>query len=597
MIQEAPQAAGAAEAAGATGPVGFTGARWRLRPADPAAVRALCQRHGVSEAVATVAAGRGLDLSPDWLQPGASALHDPYAMANMGAAVARLRLAAQRGERVRLITDYDVDGTTSSLILRAALGLALPSLTVEPYIPDRFTEGYGFSVAAAQAAARDGAGLIVTADVGVRDHAAVRAARDAGVDVLIADHHLPDGADVPDGATVLCPPQRGCAYPNRFLAACGVATKLATALLEDDPRRDRMIGSLLKLAAIGTVADLVPVTSTENRAILRLGLEGLNAGGHAPGLAALLEVAGLSPGSIGEEDLGFRVGPRINAAGRVAHAGLVLDLLTARDPARARQLAQELDGLNQERRAVQARLAAAAEVELVPPIAPFVVVAGAEVDGWHRGVVGIVASKLRERLHRPVAVVSIDSDLAVGSVRSVPGVHAVRALDHAADLLVRYGGHPAAAGFTVPTAQLDALRARLVDYVERHAAADALLAVHEADAAVPAAALSWALHEGLRALGPFGQGHTEPLLLVRGARLRDVRALGADGRHVKARIDGTPDGAEAVWWGRGDLRGALDTSGPVDLLGRLAENSWKGRRTLQLVLTDARPAAAETGPV
>lgn len=309
----------------------FTGARWELAAAAPDAVRAL-EGRGLSAIAARCVAVRWGDVDPTSLfEPSWSHLHDPYTMLGMEAAIDRLRHAISKGERVRIVTDYDVDGTTSSLELQAALRIVAPHLVVDYHIPNRLTEGYGFSVDAATAAADDGVGLVVTADIGVRDHAAIDAARARGVDVLVCDHHLPAGADVPTNAIVLCPPQKGDTYPNPFLAACGVSLKLADALLRDHPRREDVLRSMLKLAAIGTVADMVPLLSLENRAIVHLGLRELNGGRHHPGLAALLSVCNLK-GELTERDLGFRVGPRINAAGRVSDAKLVVELLSCRDP-------------------------------------------------------------------------------------------------------------------------------------------------------------------------------------------------------------------------------------------------------------------------
>lgn len=564
-------------------PRSWSGARWVEAPlAGPA-----LPRTDLLPAVARCLAVRGFD-DPAWLSPSVDHLHDPLTMHRMDEAVHRLRRAVARQERLRVITDYDVDGTTSSLVLQAALQTVAPGLALDYHIPDRFTEGYGFSVTAAQKAAADGIGLVVTADIGVRDHAAVAAARAAGVDVLVCDHHLPPGADVPSEAIVLCPPQAADTYANRHLAACGVSYKLAEALLADHPRRDTVLASLRKLVAIGTVADLVPLATRENRALVALGVRELNEGRHAPGLAALLDVAGARPGDIDTATLGYQIGPRINAAGRLARATHVIELLSTRDPVEAAQLARELDALNRERRDLQDHL-----VDKVLRLTrdtddPFVVVAGAEGDGWHRGIVGIVASRAKDELNRPVAVVSIHGELAVGSIRSVPSVHAVKALDTAADLLVRYGGHPAAAGFTVRTADLDRLRERLGAFAAaaghdadaRELLYDATLPPHEVDAR---------LHAQLQQLAPFGMGNPEPRLVVRDARLVDITRVGAKQQHLKARLSGSQGPVEVVAWSQGALAGRVG-EGPVDLLGSIGENRWKGRRTLQLVVHDARPA-------
>lgn len=524
----------------------------------------------------------------DWLTPHREHLLDPHGMLGMDGAVERLRRAAAEGQRVRIITDYDVDGTTSSLILQATLR-RIGVKDVSYHIPDRFDEGYGFSVRSAQTAADDGVHLIVTADIGVRDHAAVARARERGVDVLICDHHLPAGANVPADALVLCPPQAGDDYANPHLAACGVALKLAQALLAGTDKADRFVGSLLKLAAIGTVADLVPLSTLENRAIVALGLRALNDERHTAGLAALMHVAGLEPGRVTERDLGFRIGPRINAAGRVANARLVVRLLTSRDPVEARAFARQLDQLNSHRKQLQTRLTRQVLDQLPDSPDPFVVIAGPEDDGWHRGVVGIVASRVKDETHRPVAVVSIQGDKAVGSVRSVPAVHAVRALESAADLLVKFGGHPAAAGFTVPTDKLDELRERLCAYVDGAVEVEELVPVRRVDAEVDAELLSDTLHRELRSLGPFGMGNPEPRLVVRGITPRRVQTR-ADGRMLALELAG-PDGhsVDAIWWGRGELEDELRGK-PLDLLGSLSTWRWRGQDRLQMSLKDARLA-------
>ena len=567
-------------------------ARWTLASASEDLVEAH-RAAGWLPPVACLLAARGLDRDA-WTAPASlSDLHDPYAMAGMVDAVARLRRAADLGERVRILTDYDVDGTTSSLILQAVLRRVAPSVTLDYHIPDRFTEGYGFSVEAAEKAARDGVSLLITADIGVRDHAAVAAARAAGLDVLICDHHLPDGADVPKDAIVLCPPQDGCAYPNRALAACGVSLKLAQALLADDPMRDRWLASLLKLAAIGTVADLVSVATRENRAIVSLGLDALNRGPNHAGLAALLTLSGAELGAIDEVTIGYRIAPRINAAGRIAQATRVVDLLTASDPKVASSLAAELESLNGERREVQRQLVEAALAE--PQIAddPFVVVAGPEERGWHRGVIGIVAARLKDELHRPVAVVSIQGDVAVGSVRSVPGVHAVEALACASERMFRFGGHPAAAGFSLPAAELPWLRERLRQWMDAHTTPSALVAVRTVDATVRVEDLDERLIGQLARLRPWGTGHPEPiwrLVLPGGVR---ARRFGVDGAHLGLMLPtGRSSTIDLVWW-RGAAHFDEVTSGPVELLGKFDARTVRGRRVLQFEVIDGRRGAGE----
>lgn len=561
----------------------ISGATWMLAETSAGRVEAL-RSGGLSQVAARCAASRWPDGSIDaLLNPKLDHLHDPGLMLNMAAALERLQKADRDGEHIRIITDYDVDGTTSSLILQAALTLMGGGARIDYHIPNRFKEGYGFSTLAAQKAIEDGVNLIVTADIGVRDHASVTVAKSGGVDVLICDHHLPPGADVPQDAIVLCPPQRDCTYPNASLAACGVSLKLAQGLLEGHAKRDAIVRSLLKLAAIGTVADLVPLTSLENRAIVALGMEQLNHGPHHPGLQALLDASGLKVGEIRVSDLGFRIGPRINAAGRLADAKLVVELMNCRDPGRAKEMAKEIDQLNSERKEIQRRLVDAAIAEAGDDPPEFVVVAGKEEDGWHRGVVGIVASRIKDELYRPAAVVSIQGEQAVGSIRSVNGVHAVRALDSAEDILVRYGGHPMAAGFTVPTDKLDELRDRLSAYVREHGSDDALVRRHRYDADVDPRDLNDQLEHDLAALGPFGMGNPRPRLAVRGVDTHWVD-IKANGRLLKFRIKGTR--VDCIWWDGAAHKERIE-QGNIDLLGKLEIDTWNGRHRLQMVITDA----------
>lgn len=573
----------------------LTGAHWALTEVGDARIDALCGATGLSRPAAIVLAlrwdGEGAKDASRWLAPSVSMLHDPFSMLHMEAAVDRLKSAISRREKIRVVTDYDVDGTTSSLVLQAALRSLDPDVDVSYHIPNRFDEGYGFSVRAATEAVKDKIGLIVTADIGVRDHSAVTAAREGGVDVLICDHHLPSGAKVPENATVLCPPQDGDSYPNRALAACGVSLKLAQALLVHHPKRDAIIRSMLKLSAIGTVADMVSLGTIENRAIVALGLSELNVGKHSPGLRELLRVSGLNQGDIDETSLGFRVGPRINAAGRVADAALVIELLGTRSEEEAARLADHLDQLNSERRALQQRVVAEALQMISSPPPPFVLLAGVEERGWHRGVVGIVASRIKDHVNRPTAIVSIQGEYAVGSVRTISAVHAVKALESVADLLVKFGGHPAAAGFTVKTSDLHALSARLSAYVDQTTSSSEFVPLRRADVIVSSEQLTDRLRYELEKLGPFGLGNPAPSLIVPDIRPQGVMVRGSAARMLKFQIPrGGSTPIDAVWWDGAEH--ALNLSqGPVDLLGTLEENVWQGERKLQMNLKDARPAA------
>jgi single-stranded-DNA-specific exonuclease len=567
----------------------LTGQRWRMPAVDPDRVHAVAHAHRLPILAARCLLRRAPESrAAAWLAPGLEHLHDPGAMRGMDVATARLRAAVAAGHRVRIVTDYDVDGTTSSLILQTCLRLLGAGATVDYHIPDRFDEGYGFSKRAAARAVADGVQLVVTADIGVRDGEAVSIAAAGGVDVIVCDHHLPDGHAVPaDAHAVLCPPQQGCDYPNRALAACGVSLKLAQALLADHPRRDALLRSMLKIAAIGTVADVVDLATPENRAIVALGLAELRRGPHSPGLQALLDVAGLPQGPRDASDIAFRLGPRINAAGRLETADLVVRLLDTRDPDEARALAAQLDQLNAERQQIQATLQRRCLEALPDPVPPFVVLWGEEAEGWHRGVVGIAAAKVRDRLHRPAAIAAVSGPDARGSVRSIPGVHAVAALDSARDLLLAHGGHPVAAGFSIRAADLPALAERLAAYVAANAGPDALVPELELDGDCPPAAVDPALIAALGRLGPFGKGNPEPLLRVEG-RVEAVAPLGD--RHLRLRVDGL----DAVWWGGAEHRAAL--GGRMALAARAELNTWRGQTSPRLSVVDAGPPTLGRGP-
>ncbi|MEL6343664.1 MAG: single-stranded-DNA-specific exonuclease RecJ [Myxococcota bacterium] len=556
----------------------LTGRKWNLHPQHvsvsdslhPLVARCLSRRIGEKS------------LS-DWMRPSLDHLHDPYAMLGMVDAVARIRDAIRNQQRIRIVTDYDVDGTTSSLILQQTLIRIGGKGLIDYHIPDRFAEGYGFSVDAARKAAADGVALIITADIGVKDHPAVDFAHEAGVDVIVCDHHLPAGESVPENAyAVLCPPQDACTYPNKSLAACGVSLKLAQALLRDHPKYEALLRSMLKVAAIGTVADVVDLSGLENRAIVSLGIEQLRTGRHAPGLQALLDVCGLSNAWISARDLGYKVSPRINAAGRLTGANAVVELFSARSPERAYELARALDDLNDQRKQIQSGLVDACIEQLGTETPDFAVLAGDESEGWHRGVVGIVAARIRDRIHRPTAVIAIMDELARGSVRSITEIHAVRALESASDLLAGFGGHPAAAGFTVPVENIPALRERLCTYVREQARGDLPAPTLELDADCQPRDLNWDTVRALQKLGPHGKGNPTPLLWVRNVRPSALRTLSGD-KHVKFRVGAL----DAIWWNGGKYIDQLNR--PLDLAAEIEINRWKGRTTLQLNIEDVAP--------
>ncbi len=530
---------------------------------------------------------RGIKDKQSFLTPDRDALIDPYKMKGLGLAVDRIHKAIKDRESIRVVTDYDVDGTTSSLILQATLNL-MGGQGVSYHIPDRMTEGYGFSVHAAEKAAKDGCHLIVTADIGVKDTAAVTRARELGVDVVILDHHLPPGDDVPqDANVVLCPPQVSCSYPNQALAACGVSFKLAQAMIAKHPHRDSLQRSLLKLAAIGTVADVVSLMTEENRAIVHLGLEALNQDNHGPGLSALLKVSGVIKGQIDSTSIGFRIGPRINAAGRLESATRIIDLLTNPSTEDADRLAAELDNINTERRGVQEAMLEYAYSTVSEPPPPFILVAQKEGPKWHRGVAGIVAARLRDKYNRPSAVVAITPQGATGSARSIPQVHAVKALDFASSALNRYGGHPAAAGFSLDPDKIPILERLLGIAVEKQLAGDSPAIEHPVDIRMPLKDISSDTYYDILPLEPHGKGNPKPLFWITDCEVSNTRIL--KGKHLKGTLNvpGYKRGLDFIWWGAAPYKKEVSGSN-VEVLGTLGMNVWRGAEKLQIVVEDMK---------
>ncbi len=424
------------------------------------------------------------------------------------------------------------------------------------HVPHRFTEGYGIQQAALQKAVAEGYKLAISVDCGIRAHEPLYWARDNGLDVIITDHHLPDeGEGVPPAYAVLNPNQLGCTYPDKNLAGVGVAFKLVEALFREHGRESQ-IKAFLKIVAIGTVADVAKLTG-ENRTIVALGLQDLPQATN-PGLRALMEVAGCD-GAMTAYDIGFRLGPRINAAGRMDAARAVVELFSTRDPEEARRLAKHLDTRNQERKEVQRQIVelAIAELESGAVDAANSYVAVIAGEGWHRGVIGIAASKISERINRPCVVLSIDGDVAHGSGRSIEPYHLLNGLTSCADLFDKFGGHSHAAGITIKPERIAELRRRLNEHAAACLTAEDLQPCVHIDAELPTGEVSFELIRELQALEPYGAGNPRPVFLARNlCILSEPRLIGQ--RHLKMSVAG-PKGRplETIWWngGRANCRG------------------------------------------
>lgn len=511
-------------------------------------------------------------------------------MLGMSAAVDRINQAIARNERILIYGDYDVDGTTSVVLLTKVLGLL--GAQHEYYVPHRLREGYGMREDIVDSAADRGVRLIISVDTGIREHDAVARARELGVDVIITDHHLPDDS-VPDAFAVVDPNQPGCPYPDKNLCGVGLAFKLAHALLRDrdwpENKRERLLRSLLKIVALGTIADLVPL-SGENRVIAALGLGELRQPVN-PGLQALLSVAGVRPGhAVDASAIAFRVGPRINAAGRMDAAAEVVELFTTQESGRADAIAQKLDGLNAERQATEARIYREICEQLQdirpPSEQPFLVLAG---EDWHAGVVGIVASRVVEKFRRPVLVLCKDTSAgtATGSARSIPAYHLLEGLESAAPLFERFGGHRQAAGCTLPIDRIDELRDKLNTHAAAHLKPADFQPILKIDAELGFSAIQDTTMDELSRLAPHGIGNPAPVFATRRATLVQPPRILKE-KHLKLRLqhDGAP--MSAIGWRMAEDAPPLDAGAQVDVAYVIEPDTYWGG--WQLVLKDLRVA-------
>jgi single-stranded-DNA-specific exonuclease len=564
---------------------------WRLSPTpDARAVDRLARDLSLPPALCRVLASRGL-IDPgeakDFLRPRLEHLHPPGLMADAEKAAGRILKAVEGGETILVHGDYDVDGVASAALL--TLWIRRLGGTVVPFVPHRLRDGYDLGDAGLEAAARARASLLVTCDSGIRAHEAVERARSRGVDVVITDHHTP-GDSLPPAVAVVNPARSDCPYPDKGLCGAGVIYKLCQLLGEGRGiARDELLPHL-DLVALATVADLVPLRG-ENRVLVRFGLRYL-ARSTKPGLRALLEVAGLE----GRDDLdagqvGFQVAPRINAGGRMGDADVPLRLLLSTDPRESEELARELDEDNRRRREVDRATLDDALDRLARDFdatSTFGVVLAAE--GWHPGVIGIVASRVVERVHRPTVLISLNGDEGRGSARSIPGVHLFDALQECREHFRRFGGHRQAAGMDLPRDRIDAFRADFDRTVRAQLGGQPPRPVASGDASLPLGEVTEELHRLLSYLGPFGIGNPRPVFWARGVRTAGrPRTVGTN--HLKLRLRGEGGEVEAIGFGMAD-RVAPEglAAGPLDALFQLRENEYRGSVTLQARLLDLRPS-------
>jgi single-stranded-DNA-specific exonuclease len=577
----------------------LSGRAWRERPADPGLVRAHGLKHGLSEPLARALASRGVreDQSADYLAPTLRALFpDPSSFMDMDRAAEILIDAVLRDRPLVVFADYDVDGASSAALLVRwfrAMGKTLPI-----YVPDRILEGYGPSPAAFRRLRAEGAELVVTVDCGAAAYDAINAAAEIGLEVVVVDHHLMR-EDPPSAAAVVNPNRPGCNSGQGNLAAAGVAFVLLAALNREARRRGLFatrpepdLRQWLDLAAMGAICDVTSLTGF-NRALASLGLKTMSSWAN-PGLKALMQVA-KAEGPAGVFHAGFILGPRINAGGRIGRADLGARLLSTDDPEEALALAEELDALNisrkdVEREVTEQAIAMVEKAEARPGEAPAIVVSG---EGWHPGVVGIVAGRLRQRYRRPVAVIGVDPALGIGkgSGRSQPGVNLGRAIQAAFEdgLLMSGGGHAMAAGLTIRAGEIDHFRGFLLDRLMDESTAAAELDVVDIDALISPRGADRALYQDFQRLTPFGPGNPEPVFAAANVVIDYPQVM--RGGHIRCGLtDGAGAKLKAIAWRAEDTdlgRRLLAGGGGLHVAGRLKADDWNGREGVQLEIEDA----------
>jgi single-stranded-DNA-specific exonuclease len=567
---------------------------WDHLACDDVRARALAEELGLDPAIGRLLVLRGITDAASahrFLNPSIDQLHDPWLLADMGPAIDRLVRAIAAREKVAIHGDYDVDGITATVIVRRTLEML--GADVVHFVPERVRDGYGLNTPAIDRLAAQGVRLIVSVDCGIRGMDAAIRARELGVDLIVTDHHEPD-EELPQALAVINPKRRDCPYPDKQLAGVGVALKLVQALCRR-AGKDQWLPGFLKLAAIGTLADVVPVLG-ENRVIAKLGLDLLSRGPHKAGLRALIEASGLAGKAIDGYHVSFMIAPRVNAAGRMSTPDIALRLLLASDDScldEARGLAAQLNTENERRQAEERTVVAEAKrlVEHDPDIGArtVLVVAG---EGWHRGVIGIVASKLVDAYHRPAIVISTDGDEAHGSCRSIPAFDMLSGLEACTSHLVRFGGHRVAAGLTMERSRITAFREAMAAFADQRLGPDDLRPRLRIDGPLGFRQITPRLMDGLKRLAPFGIGNPRPTFWTAGTQVADgPRRLKERHLSMSLRQDGIA--LRGLFWRAAERASSIEAArAGLDVAYCVDQNTFNGTTSLELTLSDVRAAEA-----
>ncbi len=567
---------------------------WKVTPGDEAAARDLASELSISPVVAQLLINRGYgeaQAARKFMRPSLDDLYDPEDLSGMSEAVARIWTAVSRGEKILIYGDYDVDGMTSTALLYHLFSLL--SARVSYFLPTRLVEGYGLHADRMRDFKEQGVDLIITADCGTGAHEEAQLAKQLGMDLIVTDHHEPEGP-LPEAVAVINPKKDGSKYPFRDLAGVGVAFKLAWAVAKSFSGQKKVtqefrefLLNAVGLVALGTIADVAPLVG-ENRVFTSHGLAAL-VNTRLPGLRALMNVSGLQD-KLTARDVAFRLAPRLNATGRLNEPQLGFELLTTDSFGRALEIATELDAKNKERQAIERTILVSARQRLTEDFDPStgraIVLAG---DDWHIGVIGIVASRLAEEFYRPAVLMSVEGDVARGSARSIPGFHLLDALKSCDDLLLAYGGHAQAAGITMETRNIGRLRDAL-NAAAGVLAEEDLVPTLSVDAEIPLSSVNTALVRQLDFLAPFGEGNPQPIFATSGVAVAGrVKRVGSDGQHLSffARGDGVSFRAIAFGWG--ELADRLaGHGGPFRIAYEPRLDEFAGGGQTQLVVKDIR---------